>query len=100
MHGRRKLTQDFQALPQEYMLTQNLDNPKYVELVLGAPDKLAEKLAEAGRTAGSFSQWQQRRRQTSLGRLPKRILRKENSLDDLLGYYEEWQEQGKVKAAG
>ncbi|MGH9565861.1 MAG: hypothetical protein ACRD4I_07760, partial [Candidatus Angelobacter sp.] len=28
VHGRRKLTQDFQALPQEYMLTQNLDNPQ------------------------------------------------------------------------
>ncbi len=100
VHGRRKLTQDFQALPEEYMLIQNLDNPRYVELVLGSPDKLAEKLAEAGQSAGSFHQWQQHRSQASLGRLPKRLLRKENSLDDLLGYYDDWQEQGKIKAAG
>ncbi len=100
VHGRRKLTQDFQALPQEYMLIQNLDNPRYVELVLGTPDKLAEKLADAGRTAGSFSEWQRHTRQSSLGRLPKRLLRKENSLGQLLGYYDDWQEQGPAKAAG
>lgn len=100
VHGRRKLTQDFQALPQEYMLIQNLDNPRYVELVLGTADKLAEKLADAGRTAGTFSQWQQQRRQTSLGRIPKRLLRNENSLDELLGYYDDWQDQGPAKAAG
>ena len=100
VHGRCKLTQDFQALPQEYMLIQNLDNPRYVELVLGTLDNLADKLADAGRTAGSFSEWQRHTRQSSLGRLPKRLLRKENSLGELLGYYDDWQEQGPAKAAG
>lgn len=100
VHGRGKLTQDFQALPQEYMLIQNLDNPRYVELVLGTLDNLAEKLADAGRTAGSFSEWRRQTRQSTLGRLPKRLLRKENSLGELLGYYDDWQEQAPAKVAG
>ncbi len=99
VHGRGKLTQDFQALPQEYMLIQNLDNPRYVELVLGTLDNLADKLADAGRTAGSFSEWQRNTRQSSLGRLPKRLLRNENSLGELLGYYDDWQGQVPAKAA-
>jgi len=49
------------------MLIQNLDNPRYVELVLGTLDNLADKLADAGRTAGSFSEWQRHTRQSSLG---------------------------------
>lgn len=99
-HGRRKLTRDFQALPEESMLVPNLDNPRYVELVLGTPENLADRLAAAGRTAGSYSAWQKRRNQTSLGRLPKRLLRKDNSLDHLLGYYDDWQQQGELNAAG
>lgn len=99
-HGRRKLTRDFQALPEESMLVPNLDNPRYQELVLGTPENLADRLAAAGRTAGPYSAWQKRRNQSSLGRLPKRLLRKENSLDHLLGYYDDWQQQGELKAAG
>jgi hypothetical protein len=100
VHGRSKLTQDFQALPPEYMLIQNLENPRYVELVLGTLDNLAEKLADAGRTAGPFSAWQRNARQNSLGRLPKRLLRKENALAELVEYYDDWQEQVPAKAAG
>ena len=92
-HGRRKLTRDFQALPEESMLVPNLDNPRYVELVLGTPENLADTLAAAGRTSGPFSVWQKERNQSGLGRLPKRLLRKENSLDNLLGYYDDWQQQ-------
>lgn len=99
-HGRRKLTRDFQALPEELMLVANLDNPRYVELVLGDPDNLCDKLAEAGRTAGPFSVWQKQRNQSGLGHLPKRFLRKENSLEHLLGYYDDWQQQGHTRAAG
>lgn len=99
-HGRRNLTRDFQALPEESMLVPNLENPRYVELVLGTPENLADKLAAAGRTAGPFSAWQKQRNQSRLGRLPKRLLRKENSLDHLLGYYDHWQQQGETRAAG
>ena len=54
-HGRKKLTREFRSLPAEYMLIANLENPKYVELLLdGDLSKLAEKLADAGRTAGPW----------------------------------------------
>ena len=88
-HGRKKLTLEFQALPQEYMLVFNLEIPRYEELVLGDRSRLPEKLADAGKHAGPFTQWLAKRKPLNLGRLPKRILRQENFVEKLIGVYEE-----------
>ncbi len=83
-HGRGKLTRDFQALPEEYVLVPNLENPVYVELVLGGSlDTLPSRLAEASRDAGSFDAWRRGRHPRLLGQLPRRILRQNNFLDHL-----------------
>lgn len=84
-HGRTKLTRDFNALPSEYMLIPNLNNPRYVELVLGSLDQLPEKLAEAGKTAGPYSEWYNRQKPMHIGRLPTRLLRNETFIGDLIG---------------
>jgi hypothetical protein len=87
-HGRRKLTRDFHALPEEYMLVSNLKNPQYVEIVLGSFDQLPEKLAEAGKTAGPYSQWYKHKNPLSIGRIPVHLLRKENFIDKLIDIYD------------
>jgi hypothetical protein len=87
-HGRTKLTRDFNALPSEYMLIPNLNNPRYVEIVLGSLEQLPEKLAEAGKTSGPYSDWYKRQKPMHIGRLPARLLRKENFIDDLIDIYE------------
>jgi hypothetical protein len=84
-HGRTKLTRDFNALPSEYMLIPNLNNLRYVEIVFGSLDQLAEKLAEAGKTAGPYSDWYNRQKPMHIGRLPARLLRNENFIGDLIG---------------
>ncbi len=83
-HGRTKLTRDFNALPSEYMLIPNLNNPRYVEIVFGSLGQLAEKLAEAGKTAGPYSNWYNRQKPMHIGRLPVLLLRKENFIGDLI----------------
>ena len=87
-HGRKKLTLEFQALPQEYMLVFNLDIPRYEELVLGDRSRLPDKLAQAGQQAGPFTHWLAKRKPLNLGRLPKRILRQEKFVEKLIGVYE------------
>jgi len=84
-HGRTKLTRDFNALPPEYMLIPDLNNPRYVEIVLGSLEQLAEKLAEAGKTAGPYSDWYNRQKPMHIGRLPVRLLRNDNFIGDLIG---------------
>ena len=88
-HGRKKLPLEFQALPQEYMLVFNLEIPRYEELVWGDRSRLPEKLADAGKHAGPFTQWLAKRKPLNLGRLPKRILRQENFVESLIGVYED-----------
>ena len=84
-HGRGKLVRDFQALPEEYMLVPNLENETYVQLVLGGSlDGLATKLAQASREAGSFSDWQRRRRPQITGQIPRRLLRHDGFIDHLI----------------
>jgi hypothetical protein len=83
-NGRRKLTRDFTALPAEFMLVPNLNNPSYVEIVLGSLDNLPAKLAEAGRHAPPFSHWRRQTKPESIGRLPRRLLRRENFVQGLL----------------
>jgi hypothetical protein len=86
-HGRMKLVRDFFALPAEYMLIPNLNNPVYVELVLGSLEKLPEKLAEAGKTSGSYSSWCKRQHPLNTGRLPIKTIRSESFIDDLIEFF-------------
>jgi len=86
-HGRSSLTRDFNALPAEYMLIPNLNNQLYVEIVLRSLEKLPEKLAEAGKTSGPYSDWYKRQKPMHIGRLPSRLLRRENFIDDLIDIF-------------
>lgn len=84
-HGRGKLTRDFCALPEEYMLVLNLENTTYMDLVLGGRlEALPSKLADASHEAGCFSAWQRRRRPQLLGQLPRRLLHDEDFIDNLI----------------
>jgi hypothetical protein len=84
-HGRGKLTRDFQALPEEYMLVANLHNATYTKLVLDASlDNLPSKLADASRDAGAFSAWRQRRCPPLLGRPSRRLIRDDDFIDDVI----------------
>jgi hypothetical protein len=83
--GRGGLTREFRALPAEFMLVGNLEIPQYVEIVLGKLANLPGKLAEASRSAGTYSHWCQQGRPLHTGRLPRRLLAQENFLENLLG---------------
>ncbi len=83
-NGRKKLTRDFTALPAELMLVPNLRNPSYVKTVLGDLENLPGKLAEAGCKAGPFSHWDGLNKPASIGRLPRRLLRKEDFIHNLI----------------
>lgn len=85
MHGRGKLTRDFQALPEEYVLIANLENPAYIDLVLeGSLGNLAGKLAQASDTAGSFSAWRRIRHSRLIGQPPRHLLRQDGFIDELV----------------
>jgi hypothetical protein len=87
-HGRKKLTREFRSLPAEFMLISNLENPEYVEVVLdGDLGNLAEKMAEAARTAGPWTTWRCAERPLNAGRLPRRFIRKDDFLEELTGLY-------------
>jgi hypothetical protein len=84
-HGRGKLTRDFQALPEEYVLIANLENPVYVDLVLdGSLEYLAGKFAEASRSAGSFSAWYRMHHARLIGQPPRALLRQDGFIDQLV----------------
>jgi len=87
-HGRGKLTRDFQCLPAEYMLVGNLENRRYVELVLGDLSQLPAKIAEASCTAEPWTKWRQRQKPLSTGRLPGRLLRQQDLIDKLVVTYD------------
>ena len=80
---------DFRSLPAEFMLVPNLENSAYVELVLGDLDQLEHKMALAGRTAGSWTQWRRLHHPLHTGRLPRRLLRKENLIENLITLYDD-----------
>ena len=88
IHGRKKITKDFQALPPEVMLVPNLKNLEYVKITIGSLEALPNKLAEAAQGAGSFSAWRKGNRTLKLGKLPTPVMRKNNFLDDLLRIFE------------
>jgi hypothetical protein len=84
-HGRGKLVRDFLSLPAEYLLIPNLENPVWVELVLGGSlASLPARLAEASREAGSYAAWSKRRRPCLVGQLPRRVLRHDKFIDHLI----------------
>jgi len=86
-HGRSKLTRDFHALPLEYMLIPNLNNARYIEIVLGSLEQLPEKMAEAGKTSGPYSHWYKKQKPVHIGRLTTRMLRRETFIDDLINIF-------------
>jgi len=88
-HGRSKLTLDFQALPEEYMLVSNLDNPVYLSLVLGENQSLPEALARAAENAGPFNHWLRTTRPKLIGRLPTKLIRQEGFINQLLSTYDQ-----------
>jgi hypothetical protein len=84
-HGRGKLTRDFHALPEEFLLVSNLENPLYLDLVLGGSlETLPSKIADAACEAPSFDAWRQTRQPDLPGQLPRRLLRQHNFVDHLL----------------
>ena len=88
-HGRKKLTREFRSLPPEFLLIANLENPTYVNLVLdGDLNNLAEKLADAGRTAGPWTAWRAAQHPLNQGRLPTRLIRHEHFLAQLTAVYD------------
>jgi hypothetical protein len=86
-HGRKKLTRDFQCLPPEIMLVPNLENPYYVEQIMGDLSRLDAKLAQAGQAAPPWTLWWSRQKPLGTGRLPRRLLRRENLVDQLVVTY-------------
>jgi hypothetical protein len=87
-HGRRKLTRDFQSMPAELMLIPNLENAQYVDLVLGDISQLAARLAQAGQSAGPWTHWRQHQHPLHTARLPRRLLRQSQLIDNLVVTYE------------
>jgi len=84
-HGRGKLSRDFQALPEEYLLIANLENPVYVELVLeGSLESLPSKLAQTSHEAGSFDAWRRRHESRQVGQIPRSLLRQDDFIDHLV----------------
>jgi hypothetical protein len=82
--GRGNLSPQFKALPPEYMLTFNLENPAFVNLMLGSLDNLPSQLALASRSAGPLSHWKRRIKPVACGRIPSRLLRQNNFVHKLL----------------
>ena len=84
-HGRGKLTRDFQSLPAEYLLVANLENPLYVQLVLGGRlESLATQLAEASLDGPNLTHWRTAHRPRLIGQLRRRQLRSQTLLPDLI----------------
>ncbi len=84
-HGRSSLTLDFTALPEEYLLVTNLQNPFYLDLLMGGSlDALPSLLAEASRGTNPFYKWQRLLHPQLLGRPPYSCLHDEHFIDNLI----------------
>ena len=85
IHGRSQLTRDFAALPAEFMLLPNLRLESYRQRVLGGGlDQLPHRFADLSLPQGGYHKWRQEQRPEPLGRLPKRLLREDHFLEELL----------------
>lgn len=98
--GRRKLTRTFDALPAELMLTANLRNPQYIEVVLGGSlDHLASKFAEANSDGASYASWRRANPSLNVGRIGRRILRQNDFLDRVTDLFHDQCRAKNTKAA-
>lgn len=88
-HGRKKLTRDFHSLPADFMLVGNLENPIYVQIVLGEMSTLPAKLAEAGHIAGPWTHWRSKHHPLKIAHQSRRVVRSENFIDKLMGIYDD-----------
>lgn len=87
--GRRSLARAFQALPSELMLIPNLRNEQYLTTVLdGSLVNLPAKCAEADTQPNAYASWRQANTALNLGRLPARILRQQDFVENLIGVYD------------
>jgi hypothetical protein len=88
--GRRKLTRTFHALPSELMLIPNLLKEQYLTTVLdGSLDNLPAKFAEADTSPHAYAAWRRSNTSLNLGRLPARILRQSDFVENLIDLYDE-----------
>jgi hypothetical protein len=84
-HGRSSLTLDFVSLPQEYLFVLNLQNPTYLQLLLGGSlETLPAKLAEASRETGPVYKWREVRDPQLLGRPPHSCLHDDRFIENLV----------------
>lgn len=89
VHGRSKLSQDFQALPHEYMLLSNLEIPEYLDTILQHNETLPRALARAAKQAAPFNTWLKKTRPQHPGRLPRKLLRQEGFINQLIFTFRE-----------
>ncbi len=82
--GKKKLTREFNSLPKEYFLVQNLKNPDYVNLVLGNIKNLPEKLAEANNRSESYSSWLKKQNSNNMSQISKTLLRNDSFIEDII----------------
>jgi hypothetical protein len=87
--GRRKLTRTFNALPAELMLIPNLRNSEYLTAVLdGCLDNLSAKFADANTEHSSYASWRQSNTSLNIGRIPARILRQPDFVEQVIEIYD------------
>ena len=67
----------------------NLEQERYVEVMLdGQIGDLARHLADTGKNAGAWTKWRAQQQPLNTGRLPKRLLRRENLVDTFVSAYQ------------
>lgn len=82
--GKKKLTRELNSLPKEFMLVQNLNNPDYVDLVIGSIEALPRKLADVGKCAGPFSRWLKQQDVKNICKINQNLLRKDDFIENLI----------------
>jgi hypothetical protein len=75
VHGRTSLAGDLTSFPAELGLVMNLENQRYVKLVVGDQQELAVRFAEADPGALAYKAWLGKQKPLRPGHLPKRELR-------------------------
>jgi hypothetical protein len=75
VHGRGSLASDLTSFPAELGLLMNLENPRYMKLVVGDLEQLARHFAETDPGAEAYKAWLGEQSPLRPGHLPKRELR-------------------------
>lgn len=86
-HGRSNVGRDLAKLPDVLGLVPNLTNSRYIELVVGKPERLADQFAAVAAKAGSFAQWKAAQGPVRTGRLPLKEIRTEDLLQRVTESY-------------